>query len=258
MIKRWMASSVPLGLLALLGACVPPPCDVFPFGAGMVMKQTGGSYQVPWEKIHGVGSAMVFDDERGEHDHVLQPATSGTMADIAPAHRDWNAPKTPALYVKELNSMGCGQITARVQATGGHAPLGLIKGVNYLVVWRDWKLTLHGYDWGGFHMASVNPEKRMEYANPHYTAHGKMGTEGWMDSTKAKLSVAALECSTSTAAGLKACFVDSDSVWRAAGATPGGAGFIPLPATRATGYFSQPWSACVLFGCCCGGTQCHM
>lgn len=261
--RWWMSAGLPLAWALLLGGC-RPPCDDAPFlGGRVVATKQDGSPVMPWSEIAGIGSAMTFRPELGEHGHLLQPVENGTTASIAPADHDWSATPTRTTYDKELNKMGCGQITAQVEATGEHTPLGLKKGLNYLVVWMDWRrhvsLRWSGFlpkvslgSWDGFHMAAVNESSRKTYDTPKYTAHWAFTSTGAIDSTKDKLSPSALQC---TDESLKACFVDSPDVWKAETPTPtpSGTGF-PMPPVL---YSSQPWTACVLFGCCCGGSQCH-
>lgn len=251
----WMAVGPLLAWGMLLSACNGPPCTVAPFLGGRVVAQnTDGTFSMSWSEVQAIATATDFAPEVGEVGHLLQPVEHGTTADIAPTRRDWSALPDPATYSNELNKMGCGQITAQVTASGPHAPLGFAAGLNYLVVWLDWQPNkLIGGKWTTFHMAAVNESSRKQYETPRYTPHWAFTNTGPIDSTKAKLSPSALQCVNAT---LKACFVDSENDWKAgpSGPSPIGAGFV-LPTQF---YASQPWTACVLFGCCCGGKQCHI
>lgn len=220
----------------LLQRPAPPPQPTWD-PATTLLKKQDGSWVVPWGTIRTFIARHTFDTGTGEPNHKLKPSGRVT-ASIAPVKDIWTRP---------VDELAPGRFLARIRSSGDHDELGLVRGVNYLFVWGS-PAAQTG------HLLVLSEQRRTEIAL-NYTPHGDISRRQAQEAVDARtrqptwtLSISALTC---IAKGYKACFVDSqdEQITSGAGAM--------LGLSEAQGGNSQPWVACVTFGCCCGGTQCH-
>lgn len=223
-----------------------------------------GSWRVSWGEIERLATAIAWDEQGGERNHVLHPRSClscGVVASIFPPPvAAGPAPSDSAgqldLARREAARLADGQFVARIVSFGDFPPLGLRAGDNYLFAWRPrW---LGRPDQDGMttptHMAVLNAKDRTVIGF-EFRPHGGIGAQvaGGLRETKpdSTLSVAALRCRNN---GWRACFVDSREVQQYG---PFGGGFFGVGEAPAQ-LFSQPWVSCARYGCCCGGTNCHI
>lgn len=224
--------------------------------------------QTDWGHIKTCLDNMAVNADRGERDHAMVPVSRGDgppttlgieqhdTASILPRQNIW----WDGYPDQTITGMHSARVMARVESRVGYNRLGFVPGNNYIVVW--WNDTR-------VFMAVVNAQgaKRIGDPEPTFQPHGKVSGLVYDKSRDEPvppneislpgkhnpdpmggLSAAALEC---VKAHLKACFVDSSSEWKA---TPTSGFGIGMPVRAGS---SQPWMACAMYGCCCGGRQCH-
>ncbi len=190
------------------------------------------SAAIPWRKIEYHAKGLKYNRKLGEVGHNLvtsDPGHKKSRADIFPVDRIWEVDEQAAKS---------GRIVAVIEASYDFPPLHLEQGSNYVMVWWDGDTP---------RMAVLNPAGRSE-VTLDYTPHG-----GYSKAQVAKnLSPGALQCFSN---GLKACFVDSRDAQIVSPPPSGGA--MGIDTDMPQGFGSQPWVACLVTGCCCGGSNCH-
>lgn len=207
-----------------------------------------------WDQLVKDADASGYDT-RGESDHELvdgQGNPSGHKASIHRVHRSTSRKKT--CFRSQPIAV------AKIQSSGDFAPLSLAAGENYFVVWYEIS--------GGtetWHGAVLNPRGRNEIPftfEEHWQGNAPGNPDDALDPPD-EMSGAVTECWKDGNPTRRACFVDSRTEWKKAGAPPpgqGGAGPLGvgagLPGLQLFGG-SQPWVSCAQYGCCCGGTNCH-
>jgi hypothetical protein len=235
--------------------------QALPFNPNEVLdKDQNGDWKVSWSTVLNHAATLPFDATTGEPWHRLHPEPDPkrpVFVGIRPVRDIWNVP---------LEDLRKGRIVAVVYSTGRSAPQSLFPGENFLLVW--WRNNAPK-------MVVLNRIGRQEVGTFEVAEHGGMQppvpglqnppprTPQRMDTLKAaniKLpesgSPAMLRCINH---GWKACFIDDPQQQRAPfPRDPLGDGAMGLGIAEPRQIFnSQPWVSCLLYGCCCGGMQCH-
>ena len=248
---------------------------------GLMGRKGDGSWVVPWDRINGHISAITFEADLGERNHILHPVivrgADTAKADIASA-----AGTEKMNESQSLHALKCGRVIARITATADHDELHFKRGLNYLVISRTDPPENINSAWI---FVIINPEANHRYSldkftyTPHVTGYespvfvgqGRLVREtaqrdmirprfaGESPRVAARSSVTGNHLSAKAdncrARGFKACFIDQLHVEQARPA--GSSGLRALLRRFRSHSVSQPWVPCPLFGCCCGGDACH-
>jgi hypothetical protein len=220
------------------------------FSVDDLTAKTGkGAFVTDWDEIKKCVNHMSFDRASGEVDHPLVPNGEGVIASIFPRADIWTAYKGKIWTAYKGKTWG--RIIAKVESKGQHHPLGIGNGDNYLFAWLDIETASGPKGHSKLTLLMVNEDGRTALSDPEYMAHSKATPAAPIIGPDARLrdflSPGALECQSDKTR--RACFVDSNSQWRV----------LPGPGIGGPLFLgeSQPWVACVILGCCCGGHQCH-
>jgi hypothetical protein len=225
------------------------PC---PIDYTRVLSKTGTAWTLSWTEIRTHLSTVTFVP--GQQGHVLKPTGSQPVrASIAS-----NSVTPTMLEAQAVNALRCGHVLARIVSTGNHTASKIRADTNFLIIWRAPPTAANGQ----FRFVIINPKHDTRETlptfkyTPHVTAAPVSAVAQTIRSAAGPTRPLSSEALSCEAQGWKSCFVVGGAPYTKTGGGGlyhglGSSGLAMPPGV------SQPWVPCPLYGCCCGGEECH-